>query len=57
VKSEKKRKTGTVKGTVTTRNHFEAWAALGLQLGTFDYQIVSTEITGAGSGSAEITIQ
>lgn len=46
-----------MKGTVTTRNHFEAWAALGLQLGTFDYQIVSTEITGAGSGSAEITIQ
>lgn len=30
-------------GTVTTANHFNAWQALGFQMGTFNYQIVSTE--------------
>ncbi|KAG6835677.1 hypothetical protein H0H93_015846, partial [Arthromyces matolae] len=30
-------------GTVTTANHFNAWAALGLSMGTFNYQIVATE--------------
>ncbi|KIP12197.1 glycoside hydrolase family 11 protein [Phlebiopsis gigantea 11061_1 CR5-6] len=28
---------------VTTANHFNAWAALGMPFGTLDYQIVATE--------------
>ena len=30
-------------GTVTTANHFNAWAKLGLKMGTFNYQIVATD--------------
>jgi hypothetical protein len=43
-------------GTVTVANHFNAWKAAGLNLGSLNYQILSTESYGGGSGSSTVTV-
>ncbi|KAI1319972.1 glycoside hydrolase family 11 protein [Xylariaceae sp. FL0255] len=43
-------------GQVTVANHFAAWAALGMNLGTINYQTISTEGWGNAGGSSQFTI-
>jgi endo-1,4-beta-xylanase len=43
-------------GTITTSNFFNAWASLGMNLGSFNYQILATEAFNGGSGSSNITV-
>jgi endo-1,4-beta-xylanase len=45
-----------VGGTITTSNFFNAWASHGMNLGTFNYQILATEAFNGGSGNSNITI-
>ncbi|KZM24946.1 endo-1,4-beta-xylanase [Ascochyta rabiei] len=43
-------------GTVTTKCHFDAWAKLGLNLGTHNYQTLSTEGWGNAGGNSNYTL-
>lgn len=43
-------------GTVTTANHFNAWAKAGMNLGTMNYQTLSTEGWGNAGGSSQYTL-
>ena len=42
-------------GTITTKNHFDAWAQLGLKLGAMDYQVLATEGWGNAGGNSKYT--
>ncbi|HTP29747.1 MAG TPA: glycoside hydrolase family 11 protein [Anaeromyxobacteraceae bacterium] len=43
-------------GTITVQNHFNAWANLGMNLGSQNYQILLTEgWNGSGSASAKVS--
>jgi endo-1,4-beta-xylanase len=43
-------------GTVTVANHFNAWAAVGLNLGTMNFQVIAVESwSGSGSASQSVT--
>jgi endo-1,4-beta-xylanase len=43
-------------GTVTVENHFNAWKSFGLDLGTFNYQVIAVESFNGGTGAASQTV-
>lgn len=43
-------------GVVTTSNHFNHWANLGMTVGSFNYQILGTEAYNGASGSVNATV-
>ncbi|KAL9091127.1 MAG: hypothetical protein Q9165_005054 [Trypethelium subeluteriae] len=49
------RQTPRTSGTVTVENHFNAWAAAGMNLGALNYQVVAVE-SWSGSGTGQITV-
>jgi endo-1,4-beta-xylanase len=50
------RKNKRSSGTVTTANHFNAWAKLGMKLGSYKYQVVATEGWGNAAGSTNMQV-
>lgn len=49
------RNSGQTSGTVTVQNHFNAWAAAGMNLGTMNFQVIAVE-SWDGSGSAQQSV-
>lgn len=50
------RQTKRVSGTITTQNHFTAWKSHSMNLGTFNFQVLSTEGYNNAAGSTKQTI-